>query len=492
MKKCIKSFIYLGVPAGILIIIVFLTAFQKEPANKESLNVLFIAVDDLRPELSSYGINEIISPNIDKLSANGILFERAYCQQAVCSPSRTSLLTGLRPDSTHVYDLRTHFRKTVPDVVTLPQYFKNNGYFTTWYGKMYHGALWDDISWSQQRRKPARGSNWRDYQTAENIAIAAENKGIGPAFEIGNVPDNAYADGRNTDSAIELLKQLSNDKKPFFLALGFVKPHLPFNAPKKYWDMYDPAAIELPAHKSAPENSPKLASTTSGELRAYSDIPKKGELSDDQTRQLIHGYRASVSYIDAQIGRVMAELERLGLDKNTVVVLWGDHGFKLGDYGQWAKHTNFEIDTRVPLIISMPGMKAKGKKTRALVELVDIYPTLTELADLPKPAHVKGISLVPLLDNPDLPWKQMAFSQYPRGQVMGYSMRTEWYRYTRWQQKNNPDEMVAVELYDLEKDPQALVNVAGKRQNKQVIKQLRATMKNTGIGTKALPELNIN
>lgn len=211
---------------------------------------------------------------------------------------------------------------------------------------MGHGPLYDPISWSEQRKKPGPGSNWRDYLTPENIEKAAKNKGIGPAFEKADVSDKAYQDGQNADSAIGLLQQLSKNKKPFFLALGLVKPHLPLNSPIKYWDLYDPAAIQLPAHTSAPENAPGLASTNSGELRAYADIPKSGNLSDDQTRQLMHGYLASVSYIDAQVGRVMAELKRLGLEKNTVVVLWGDHGFKLGDFGQWAKHTNFEIDTR--------------------------------------------------------------------------------------------------------------------------------------------------
>lgn len=490
--KNIKSIFCIGIPAVIVITSGFLAAFLHGPNRKEPINFLFIAVDDLRPELSAYGNSRMISPNIDRLAAKGLLFERAYCQQAVCSPSRTSLLTGLRPDSTHVYDLKTHFRKTVPNVVTLPQYFKNNGYFTTRYGKIFHGALWDDISWSQQRKKPARGSNWRDYLTAENKAIAAENKGIGPAFEVGDVSDNAYADGRNTDSAIKLLKQLSKDDKPFFLALGYVKPHLPFNAPKKYWNMYDPATIEVPAHKSAPENSPKQASTTWGELRAYSDIPKKGELSDTQARNLIHGYRACVSYIDSQIGRVMDELEKLGLDKNTIIVLWGDHGFKLGDYGQWAKHTNFEIDTRVPLIISAPGKRTKGKKTKALVELVDLYPTLAELAGLPQPEHVQGKSLVPLMENPDLPWKNAVFSQYPRGQLMGYSMRTERYRYTRWQKKDNPDQILAVELYDLEKDPKALLNIAGSPGKEHIVKQLEAIRQKAEFGTTKISSLNIN
>lgn len=253
--------------------------------------------------------------------------------------------------------------------------------------------------------------------------------------------------------------------------------------------MYNPEAIKLPENNAAPENAPELASTNFGELRAYTNIPKAGKLSDDQTRELIHGYRASVSYMDAQVGRVMAELKKQGLDKNTIVILWGDHGWKLGDYGQWAKHTNFEVDARVPLITSVPGLKTKGQKTRALVELVDIYPTLCELAGLPQPAHLQGTSFVPVLNNPNLSGKPAAFSQYPRGKIMGYTMRTDRYRLTRWQQKNNPAEVVALELYDLQKDPKAMVNIADKPENKIIINQLQASMQKANIGTKKVWEL---
>jgi arylsulfatase A-like enzyme len=420
------------------------------------MNVLFIAVDDLRPQLGAYGDKLVKSPNIDRLAANGLLFERAYCQQAVCSPSRTSLLTGLRPDSTQVYDLVTHFRTTVPNVVTLPQHFKNNGYQTAWWGKLFHAGLLDTLSWTQQGHAQEPTSNWRSYVTDENIEIASRNKGAGPAFEMANVPDNAYPDGQIAEKAIQTMRQLKG--KPFFLAVGFFKPHLPFNAPKKYWDLYNPSDFTLPAYTSPPQNAPAMASTGWGELRNYAGLPAEGPVSDEQARQLIHGYHACVSYTDAQIGKVLDELKRLGLDKNTVVVLWGDHGWKLGEYGQWAKHTNFEIDTRVPLIVSTPGMKARGKKTRALVEFVDIYPFLCDAAGLPKPAHLQGTSFAPLLSKPTMAWKKTAFSQYPRGKVMGYSMRTDRYRYTKWLQPDGT--AVATELYDLLKDPHATVNVA--------------------------------
>lgn len=447
------------------------------------MNVLFIAVDDLRPELGCYGNSGVISPNIDQLALEGLLFERAYCQQAVCSPSRTSLLTGLRPDSTHVYDLQTHFRSNLPDVVTLPQYFKQNGYHTEWWGKIFHAALLDSISWTTQGMRYEPEDNWRAYVSEENIQIANNNKGSGPSFENVNVPDNAYPDGKIADSAIEALIRLKKKDQPFFLAVGFYKPHLPFNAPKKYWDLYNPEDIELPEHMYPPENVPEIALTNWGELRSYSDIPKEGNLTTEKSIQMIHGYRASVSYADAQVGRLLQALKNQGLDDNTLVILWGDHGWKLGEYGDWAKHTNFEIDARVPLIVRVPGMKSEGKKTEALVELVDLYPTLCEIAGLSMPEHLQGISFAPLLNNSDLAWKKEAFSQYPRGQVMGYSMRTERYRFTRWQKIKDPADVEAFELYDLHIDPNALVNIAGHPQNKEVIDELSSRMNKANLGT---------
>lgn len=444
------------------------TTFQQQ----KKMNVLFIAIDDLRPELGCYGNELAVSPNIDQLADEGLLFERAYCQQAVCSPSRTSLLTGLRPDSTHVYDLTTHFRNTVPNVITLPQHFKNNGYYTTWWGKIFHAALLDSISWTQQGKRLEPEDNWRAYVRQDSKEKAARNKGGGPAFEMADVPDNAYPDGQIADNAIKALHQIKD--RPFFLAVGFYKPHLPFNAPKKYWDLYDPADFKLPDHRYPPENAPVLASTNFGELRAYYGIPQKGDLTEEQALQLIHGYHACVSYTDAQIGRLLQELKALGLDKNTIVVLWGDHGWKLADYGQWCKHTNFEIDTRAPLIVKVPGMKTKGRKTKALVEFVDIYPSLCELAGLPQPEHLQGDSFVPLLSEPDLSWKNVAISQYPREkeEIMGYSIRTDRYRYTRWQRNSKPKKVIALELYDLHKDPQGFVNIANQSEYQKVIQQL--------------------
>ena len=376
-------------------------------------NVLFIAVDDLRPELGVYGASHIHSPNIDRLARSGTLFRRAYVQQAVCSPSRTSLMTGLRPDSTHVYDLVTHFRETVPGVVTLPQHFGRHGYRTAYWGKIYHAGLLDSLSWTDGGDRLEPEHNWRGYVREENQLIAAQNRGRGPAYERVETPDGAYPDGQIASHAVASLRQFAEGDEPFFLAVGFYKPHLPFNAPERYWALYDSGAVALPDVQTPPAGVSELATTNWGELRNYHGIPKEGPVSDSLARTLIHGYYASTSYTDAQVGRVLDELDRLGLAENTIVILWGDHGWKLGDYGDWSKHTNFELDTHAPLMVRAPGMEAE-QETDALVEFVDIYPTLVDLAGLPLPEHLQGTSFAPLLEEPGRPWKGAAFSQHPR------------------------------------------------------------------------------
>ncbi|NLX96334.1 MAG: sulfatase [Rhodopirellula sp.] len=402
-----------------------------------------------------------------------------------CSPSRTSLLTGLRPNSTRVYDLTTHFRKTVPDVITLPQHFKQHGYFTQGVGKIFHGGLDDRESWSEAPPRAGRPM----YALEANKALVARksaaakdekfatpsaryNAMTGPAYECADVPDNTYSDGAIADAALEMLRKAKG--KPFFLAVGFLKPHLPFIAPKKYWDLYQAENIPAASNPFPPQEVPKIALSNWGELRAYEDIPRVGPLTQQQAETLKHGYYACVSYMDAQVGRVLAELERLGLRNRTVVVLWGDHGWKLGEHGMWCKHTNFENDTRAPLIFSAPGQKAPGRQSRALVEFVDIYPTLCELAHLPLPAHLEGTSFAKLLDAPERPWKEAAFSQYPRGKIMGYSMRTDRYRLTRWLQPDGTE--VASELYDHQDDPAENVNLAASPEGKSLADQLDKQM----------------
>ncbi len=462
--------------------------------GKKPVNVLFIAVDDLRNELGCYGQSHIISPHIDKLAARGMVFERAYCQQAVCSPSRTSLLTGLRPATTKVTDLRTHFRNTIPAAVTLPQYFRQQGYHTFSMGKIFHNGLDDSLSWSEPSWWPAsKGERYVKQENRDRV----KNKEKGPAYESADAPDNAYLDGKVAEHAVEALKKVQNSRQPFFMAVGFSKPHLPFAAPRKYWDLYDAADIKLADNPDHPRHMPEIALTNSGEMRAAYTIPP-GVVGDTLARHLRHGYYACVSFVDAQIGKVLTELQRLGLEENTIVILWGDHGFKLGEYREWGKHTNFELDARVPLLLSYPGMKQPGKKTNGIVELIDVYPSLCELAGLPVPDGLEGRSFVPLLESPEKPWKPAAFSQhtrefykrdqYPNRDVMGYSVRTDRYRFTRWQRgpAGKPGEVIATELYDYQKGPREKVNLAGDPAYAALVREMTVLLEKGGSA--ALPE----
>jgi arylsulfatase A-like enzyme len=452
-------------------------------------NVLFFAVDDLRTDIGCFGNTEAKTPNIDALAKRGMVFRRAYCQQAVCSPSRTSLLTGLRPDSTKVYDLVTHFRDTVPDVVSLPQHFRQNGYYTVGMGKIYHPGYNDPKSWSEPHRD-GTGENYVLPENKQRMAAGsagakkkAKGKRAGPTrgepFEMADVPDNAYHDGSLADMAVSKLQELKVRQEPFFLAVGFLKPHLPFNSPKKYWDLFDPAKLKLADNPFHPHDAPPYAVTDFGELRNYYGVPQAGPVPDELARKLIHAYRAATSFTDANIGRVLAELDRLGLRENTIVVMWGDHGWKLGEHASWCKHSNMENDTNAPLIIAAPGDKAAGQATTALVEFVDIYPTLCELAALPLPDHLQGVSMKRLLDDPQLPWKTAAFSQYPRsfeGQpLMGYALRTDRYRYVQWRQRNTR-EVVSQELYDHNTDPEENQNLALRPENEALLTTLAAQL----------------
>ena len=456
--------------------------------DQDKLNVLFIASDDMRPELGCYGAQHIHSPNLDRLAASGTTFLRAYCQQAVCSPSRSSLMTGLRPDTIRIWDLSTHFRDNVPDVVTVSQHFKEHGYHAERLGKIYHighGNRDDKYSWSRSvsyPRSPRYGPEGNAH--LKRLLAEAKAQGVdlkdnskrprGLPWEAPDVADRELTDGMIAENAIGLLGELKD--QPFFLAVGFMNPHLPFVAPKKYWDLYDRDAIQLADNPFLPKGAPSFAMTSWGELRKYYDIPASGPLSDEQARSMIHGYFAAISYVDAQVGRLLDELQRLGLAEKTIVVFWGDHGWKLGEHGGWCKHTNFELDARVPWIIRAPKQKRPGTTTKGLVEFVDIYPTLCDLAGLPIPEVLEGTSAVPLMENPERPWKTAAFSQYPRStagrRLMGYSMRTDRYRFTRWQLRSDPDEVAAVEIYDHLNDPDENVNLAADPANSPLVGQL--------------------
>ncbi|MBT7919437.1 MAG: sulfatase [Planctomycetaceae bacterium] len=432
-------------------------------------NVLFIAIDDLRADLACYGNPQIISPNIDALATSGTLFNRAYCQQAVCNPSRSSMLTGLRLDDLKIWDLPTHFRQRRPNAITLPQMFLNNGYHTQCIGTIFHN--WrqdvykgDRVSWSVPEMM-----HYNSHGNDKAIVAGELPPDLSdvPKCEIRDVPDNAYFDGRVAEHAVQALQAIQN--RPFFLAVGFWKPHSHFNAPKKYWDLYDPASIQLPANQKPPTDVPVIALHDSREiLRSYTNSPNQYP-TDQQSREMRRGYYANISYMDAQVGKVLSELDRLDLRSNTIIVLWSDHGFHLGEKGLWAKTSNFELDARVPLIISTP-QHNKFQRTNSLVELLDIYPTLADLCNLQPPPDLAGESLVSILKDPRRTVKDLALTQhcrpaYPANGVdpkaIGYSIRTDRYRYTEWRDFQS-GKVLAHELYDHKRDPHETANVISK------------------------------
>ena len=435
-------------------------------------NVLFIAVDDLRVELGCYGSKHVLSPNIDRLAEQGTLFERAYCQQTVCNPSRASLLTGRRPDTLRVWDLPTHFRQNHPGVVTLPQYFKQNGYHAQCVGKIFHNWRQDDwkgdrVSWSVPSvlhyNSHGRDKPMVDGEVPPNLA---SGKG---GTECRDVPDNAYYDGRVAETAVATLRKLSAAKKPFFLAVGFWKPHTPFNAPKKYWDLYQRENVPVPERVTIPDGVPEIALTKD----RY-----KGGKDSEVLREMHHGHLAAISYLDAQIGKTLKALEELGLQKNTIVVFWSDHGLHLGEHGLTRKTTAFELDAGVPMIVAAPGFRT-GQRTKALVELLDLYPTLVDLCGLETPAGLEGESLVPVLENPMRRFKRAALTQTPRPnylrgkmpEVMGYSIRTDRFRYTEWRDFKTGGAR-ARELYDHDVDPGETRNLAGRVDRKEDLDRL--------------------
>jgi iduronate 2-sulfatase len=450
-------------------------------------NVLFICVDDLKPLLGCYGDKSAKSPNVDRLAARGIRFDMAFCNQAVCAPSRNSLLTGLRPPTIGIYDLGTNFRNSRPDAVTLPQYFKQNGWHTEAMGKIFHvghGNHEDPASWSEPHWQAnvvayalgdskAEAGLTREEALFSNKPAAALPKGA--AYESADVPDNAYPDGQVADEAIKRLQAAkTKPEQPFFIAVGFVKPHLPFCAPKKYWDMYDPSTFYLPDRTTPPDGAPAYAPTSSGELHNYKGIPDQRVLPDDLTRTLIHGYHAAMSYMDAQLGRVLDEFDKSGLGKNTIVVLWGDHGWHLGDHGMWCKHTNYEEAARIPLLVIAPGVTAAGSHTSQMVESVDIYPTLCELAGLPAPAGLDGRSFTATLRDPAAATKDHIMHVFPRGERLGRAIRTERYRLVEWKKPGAPADTAEFELYDYEKDPGETKNLAADQP--EVVAQLRVLL----------------
>jgi iduronate 2-sulfatase len=452
---------------SILLFVGLITQHETKAAEEtRHPNVLLICIDDLKPNLGCYGDKIAKTPGIDGLAQRGVLFQNAYCNQAVCSPSRNALLTSLRPQTLGIYDLPTNFRVAVPNAVTMPQYFKHHGYHAAALGKIYHvghGNTNDVASWSV----PHFTGNTGMYQLPENkemlkkmqAELKAQGKRMdsgprGPSIENADVPDEAYNDGKVANEAIARLNTAAQTPdQPFFLAVGFVRPHLPFVAPKKYWDMYQRSEFKLPALQMAPEGAPTYAGTNSGELRQYSDINAKGPIPLEKGLELIHGYYAATSYTDAQIQKVLDALDANKQTDNTIILLWGDHGWHLGDHGQWCKHTNYEQAAHIPLIVSYPRTLPQGQKTLAMVETVDVYPTLAELAGLNAPEGVEGQSFVPSLKSPSTLARPHVVHVYPRGQLLGRAIRNERYRLVEWRKFGAPFDTAEWEFYDYEADP---------------------------------------
>ncbi|WP_317172562.1 sulfatase [Kordia antarctica] len=490
---------------------------------------MFIAIDDLRPEIGAYGSKIAITPNLDKFASQGLQFNNAYCQQAICGPSRASVLTGIRPETSGVFHNYIKFREVNPKVITLPQHFMQHGYETVYTGKIFHHGDLDEQSWSRLaaidsmtskgiknpvgfalKKNNQERAETRKEMVAKYGKVAKYGLASGIAYEAADVSDDTYKDGYNTTLAIATMNDLlaKNNQKPFFLGVGYNKPHLNWVAPKKYWDLYDRNDIALALQKEAPQNGATMGLHPSFELRVRSGIPKKGDIDEELAITLKHAYLACVSYVDAQVGKMIRGLEEAGIRDNTIIIIWSDHGFHLGEMGIWGKATNYEIATRVPLLIWTPNMPkgSRGKTTDALVELVDIYPTLSDFAGIETPAHVEGTSFKPLIDNPKVTWKTAAFSQFPtpalrewgafplrpamretyfgpllkdvekrikkqlgekwdrelfENNLMGYAMRTEQYRLIVWKDRANPEkEPVFIEVYDHKNDALESINIA--------------------------------
>ena len=455
-----------------LIAALFCLVTDSVCAAEPPLNVLFIMADDYRPELASYG-SAALTPNLDRLARRAVQFDRAYCQQAVCNPSRSSMLTGLRPDTLGLYVNGTHFRELKPDVMTLPLWFKEQGYTTRCVGKIFHN--WhtkehgDPRSWSAPEFLHYANHGDDKPQVSgplpPNLATTTTGRiyNATTLCECRDVPDEAYYDGRVAAEAVRVLGEVK--ETPFFLAVGFWKPHAPFNAPKKYWDRYD--RTKLPAlNPDRPAGAPEIAFHDSREI--LGPPAKQQPLTPEQIAEMRHGYFANISYLDAQLGKVLDALDRSGMADRTIITFVGDHGYHLGEHRQWGKTSNFEYDARVPFFIATPGNPHAGKRTAALAELIDLFPTLVDLCGLPVPSGLEGTSLGPVLKNPTQGVKQVAFTQHPRPayydrepdkqpKAMGVSVRTARVRYTEWRDRRT-GEVIGRELYDNTQQPAELRN----------------------------------
>lgn len=458
------------IPSFFLLILLGGTALAADRPN-----VLFIASDDMRPQLGCYGDTVVKSPNLDALAKRGMVFHRSYVQQALCSPSRISMLSGRYPATTQIFEIGRTLRTTMPEITTLPQHFKNEGYHTRSLGKIYHVGIDDDASWTipAWHSKKPRTSEATKAAVAKYVADAkAEGreipqKGKGsrnaavPAFEAVDCADEDLLDGDTASEAIKQLKEhAEHPDRPFFLAVGFANPHVPWIAPKKYFDLYDPATLPLAENEFLPVGAPAFAATSGTDFFWYRDVPQVpgDQLPESFKRACLQGYLAAISYVDAQVGRLIAALDETGLSDNTVIVFWSDHGYYMGEHTWWgAKHNNYEGATRNALIIATPGQKTAGQRTDALAQSVDLAPTLADLCGLPEHPGFEGRSLRPVLENPEAVVNEAAYSWYPKNGYLGVTMRTDEWRYVEWTKPGAPTER---ELYDMTADPQNDRNLA--------------------------------
>ncbi len=443
-------------------------------AASEPRNVLLICVDDLRPDLGCYGAEHVRSPNIDGLAESGVVFDQCHVQVAVCNPSRASLMTGLRPDRLGCWTLRFHFRETRPEAVTLPQYLRRHGYTCEGYGKIFHNPWPDPRSWS--RPHAWGGKSYTHYTAEQQAFVESVQAGLpndawqkrnlrGPITNAPDVPDEEHSDGALSRMAVERMKALGEAGEPFFLAVGFTLPHLPWCPPKRYWDLYDRDDLSLAVNPDVPKNAPAVALGTNYELTHYADTidlppPLEGKVGEKRARRFLHAYCAAISFVDAQVGVLLDALDKQGLADDTVVVLWSDHGWKLGEHNGWGKMTNFEIDTRVPMIVRDPRARANGRRCGQLVESLDLFPTICERIGVPAPDFVDGRSAAHLLDDPNGQHTGAAFSQYLRDGLMGNAIRTDDWRYVEWREMKG-GAVRHRELYDHRTDHLENENVVG-------------------------------
>ncbi|PWJ57464.1 iduronate 2-sulfatase [Dyadobacter jejuensis] len=496
-----------------ILVTLAISSCKKPIQGKVKPNILFISIDDLRPTLGVYGDRVAITPHIDQLASEGMTFRKTFAQVAVCAPSRASLMTGLRPDSTRVWHLGDKFRVIDPHTVTMPQFFSRHGYHTVNIGKIFHNYMPDSVSWDEPDLRPSRylRKEWldRDGETfyiseAINNSQAikrdsllklapkryADGWNTGPAWEMAEVHDTLYYDGSQNELAKRTLSRLAMRKEPFFMGLGYFRPHLPFAVPKKYWDLYDRDEIPLAPNPNVPQDAPGYTMNSMYELRHYDGFNAIGHpqspyrMGEDTARILKHGYYASVSYVDALLGSLIAHMKKIGIYENTIIIIWGDHGWKLGDHNSWGKMTNYNIDLQVPLIVRYPNQKNRGAHTFEITELVDMFPSLCELAGIEVPAYMQGTSFVPLINEPDRTWKNAAFSQFHRRpqesadgkRYMGYSINTKKYHYIEWYTWDHKmglrGEKKGAELYDAQNDPNETVNIIADSQLQGVVADL--------------------